>query len=119
MVMNPIKIMGWFKSLIFTKSGIYYNIAKYFVQVRLETIETEYQALELSTIPTDNIKKLKYCGLYTWILNSSDESARDFLAKESNNHHQSGPLDWELVTTRILRQVKQVIRCAQNMIHAL
>ena len=32
--------MGWITSLIFTESGTDYNIAKYFVQVKIETIET-------------------------------------------------------------------------------
>ena len=86
MFMNHIKNMGWITSIVFTKSGTDYNIAKYFLQVRIETIETYYQALEISTLPTDNIKKLKFRCLYTWIFNSSDKSAQDFLAKKSNNH---------------------------------
>ena len=64
-------------------------------------METDYQALEISTQPTDNIKKIKFRGLYTWIFNSSNESAQDFLAKESDNHHQSGPLAWKLLTPKI------------------
>ena len=48
--------MGWLTSLVFTESGTDYNIAKDFVQVKLEAIYTEYQALELSNIPTDNNK---------------------------------------------------------------
>ena len=56
--MNHIKNMGWLTSLIFTKSGTYYNITKDFGQVKLETIETEFQVLELSTSPNDSIKKL-------------------------------------------------------------
>ena len=39
-LMNHIKNMGWLKYLVFTKSGTYYNIAKYFGEVKLETIET-------------------------------------------------------------------------------
>ena len=77
--MNHIENMGWITSFIFTESSKDYNIAKYFGQVKIETIETEYQALEISTQPTDNIKKLKSRGLYTWFFNSSDESAQDFL----------------------------------------
>ena len=80
--------MGWLTSLVFTKSGTYYNIAKDFGQVQLETTKTEYQALELSTNPNNNIKKLKYHGLYTWILNSIKKPAQYFLAKEINNHHR-------------------------------
>ena len=45
MFMNHIKNMGWIISIIFTKSGTDYNIAKDFVKFRLETIETYYQAL--------------------------------------------------------------------------
>ena len=48
--------MGWITSLVFTESGTDYNIAKDFVQVKIETIGTEYQALEVATQPTDNIK---------------------------------------------------------------
>ena len=117
--MNHIKNMGWITSLVFTESGTDYNIAKYFGQVKIETIETDYQALEIATQPTDNIKKLKFRGLYTWLFNSSDESAQDFLAEESDNHHRSGPLAWKLLTTNILRGVKQGICRAQNMIHTL
>ena len=73
MFMNHIKNMGWITSIIFTESGTDYNIAKYFGQVKIETIEIDYQALEIATQPTDIIKKLKYRGLYTWIFNSSNE----------------------------------------------
>ena len=111
--------MGWIKSLVFTKSGTYYNIAKDFVKVIIETIETDYQALEISTQPTNNIKKLKFRGLYTWIFNSSNKSDQYFLAKESDNHHRYVPQAWKLLTTNILHGIKQVIRRAQNIIHTL
>ena len=81
MLMNHIKNMGWLTYIVSTKSVTDYIIAKDFGQVKLETIETEYQNLELSTSPNHNIKKLKYHGLYTWLFNSSDELAQDFLAK--------------------------------------
>ena len=119
MFMNHIKNMDCSTYLVFTKSGIYYNIAKDFGKVKLETIEIDYQALEISTQPPDIIKKLKFRGLYTWLFNSSDESAQDFLAEESDNHHRSGPLAWKLLTTKILRGVKQGISHAQNMIHTI
>ena len=45
MFINYIENMDWFTSLVFTKSGTNYNIAKDFGQVKLEMIETEYQAL--------------------------------------------------------------------------
>ena len=99
MFMNHIENMGWITSLVFTESGTDYNIAKDFGQVKIETIEIDYQALEIATQPTDIIKKLKFRGLYTWLFNSSDESAQYFLAKESDNHHRSGPLAWKLLTT--------------------
>ena len=83
--MNHIKDMGWITSLVFTESGEDYNIAKYFGQIKIETIEIDYQTLEIATQPTDMIKKLKFRGLYTWIFNSSDKLAQDFLAKESDN----------------------------------
>ena len=105
--MNHIENMGWITSLVFTESGIDYNIAKDFGQVRIETTETDYQALEISTQPTDNIKKLKFSGLYNWLFNSSGELAQDPLAKESDNHHRSRPLAWKLLTTKILRGIKQ------------
>ena len=89
MFMNHIENMGWITSLIITESGTDYNIAKDFEQVKIEKIETDYQALKIATQPTDNIKKLKLLGVYTWIFNSCDESSKYFLAKESNNHHQS------------------------------
>ena len=54
MFMNHIKNMGWITSLVFAESGTDYNIAKDFGQVK---IETDYQALEISTLPTDNNKK--------------------------------------------------------------
>ena len=57
MFTNHIKNMGWITSLIFTESGTDYNIAKDFGQVRIDTIEKDYQALEIATQPTDNIKK--------------------------------------------------------------
>ena len=85
--MNHIKNMGWITSLIFTESGTDYNITKDFGQFKIEALETDYQALEIATQPTDDIKKLKFRGLYTWLFNSSNESAQDFLAKESDNHH--------------------------------
>ena len=59
MFMNHIKNMGWITSLVFTESGTDYNIAKYFGQFRIEAIETDYQALEIATQPTDNTKKTK------------------------------------------------------------
>ena len=105
MFMNHIKNMSWFTSLVFIKSGIDYNIGRYFVQLRLEAIETEYQTLEISTIPTDNIKKIKFRGLYTWIFNSSNKSTHDFFATERNNHHLSGTLASKLLNTNILRGV--------------
>ena len=62
-------------------------------------IETDYQALEIATQPTDNIKNIEFCGLYTWLFNSSDESAQDFLTKEIENLSRHiflwGPL-WSL-----------------------
>ena len=91
--------MGWLTSIVFTKSGTYYNIDKDFGQVKIETTETDYQALEIATQPTDNIKKLKFRGLYTWLFNSSDEWAQYLLSEESDNHHLSGPLAWKLLTT--------------------
>ena len=117
--LRHIKNMGWITSLVFTESSTYYRIAKYFGPVIIYTIETYYKALEISTQPTNNIKKLKFRGIYTWLFNSSDVSAQDFIFKESDNHHQSGPLAWKLHTTKILRGVKQGIICAQNMIHTL
>ena len=45
MFMNHIENMGWITSLVFTESGAYYNIAKYFGQVKTETIDKYYQAL--------------------------------------------------------------------------
>ena len=72
MFMNHTENMGWITSLIFNESGTDYNIAKDFGQVKIETIETDYQALEIATQPTDNIKKLKFRGLYTWLFNSRD-----------------------------------------------
>ena len=80
MFMNHIENMVCITSLVFTESGTYYNIAKDFGQVRIETIETDYQYLEFSTLPTDKTKTLKFRGLYTWLFNSRDESAQDFLA---------------------------------------
>ena len=43
--MNHIKTMGWITSLVFTEPGTDYNIAKDFGQVKIETIETDYQDL--------------------------------------------------------------------------
>ena len=119
MFMNHIKDIDWIKSPVFTKSATDYNIAKDFGQVRLDTIQTDYQALEISTLPTDNIKKLKFRGLYTWLLKSSNESDQDFFAKESDNNHQSGPLAWKLLTTNILCGIKQGICLVKNMIHKI
>ena len=45
MFMDHIKNMIWITSLVFTESGTDYNIAKDFRKVRIETIETDYQAL--------------------------------------------------------------------------
>ena len=45
MFMNHIENMGWITSLIFTESGTDYNIAKYFGQVKIDTVEIDYQAL--------------------------------------------------------------------------
>ena len=70
MFKNHIKNMGWITSLVF-------NIAKYFGQVKLETIDKDYQALEIATQLTDNIKKLKFRGLYTWLFNSSGPMLTD------------------------------------------
>ena len=106
MFMNHIKNMGWLTSLVFTESGTDYNIAKGFGEFKIETIKMEYQALELSTSPNYNIKNLKYRALYTWIFNSSNESAQCFFAEESDNRRRSGPLAWKLITTNILRGVK-------------
>ena len=117
--MNHIENMGWIDALVFNESGTDYNIATDFGQVTLETIETGYQTLEAGNLPQDIVKKLKFRGFYTWIFNSSDESAQDFLAETSDKHHRSGPLAWKLITTKILRGVKQGIRRAQNMIHTL
>ena len=116
--MARIENMGWITSLVFTESCIDYN-AKDFEQVKIETIETDYQALEIATQPTYNTKKLKFCGIYTLLFKPSDESALDLLAEESDNHHRSGPLAWKLLTTKILRDVKEGIIRAQNMIHTL
>ena len=119
MFMNHIKNMGWLTSLVCTKSGTAYKTAKYFGQVKLETIKTSYQALELSTSPNYNMKKINYRDLYTWIFNSRDKLGQYFISEESNNHHQSGLLVWNLITTNILRGIKQVIHCAKNMLHTI
>ena len=42
MFMNNIKNMGWITSLVFTESGTDYNIANYFRQIIIDTIETDY-----------------------------------------------------------------------------
>ena len=88
MFMIHIDNMGWLTSLFFAESGTDYNIAKDFGQVKIETTNMEYQALGLSVSPNYNITKLKYRGLYTWFFNSSDELAKYFLSKESNNRHR-------------------------------
>ena len=67
MFMNHMKNTGWITSVLFNVSGMYYNIAKDFGQFIIEMIEIYHQALEISTLPTDNIKKLKFRGLYTWL----------------------------------------------------
>ena len=41
MFMNHIKNMGWIISLVFTESDTYYNIAKDFGQVKIETIKMD------------------------------------------------------------------------------
>ena len=56
MFMNHIKNMGWITSLVFTESGTYHNITKDFVQVRVEMIDTDYQALGISVLTTYKIK---------------------------------------------------------------
>ena len=56
MFMDYIENMGWITSLVFTKSGTDYNIAKDFGKFRIEMIDTDYQDLEIATQPTDNIK---------------------------------------------------------------
>ena len=56
MFMNHIENMGWITSLVFVESGTYYNIANNFRQFRIDSIEIDYQAPEISTQPTDNIK---------------------------------------------------------------
>ena len=81
MFMNYIKNMGWMTSLVFTESGTEYKIPKNFDQIKLETVKTNYKALELAIIPNDNIKKLKYGGLYTWPFNTSNKLAQYLLAK--------------------------------------
>ena len=106
MFMNHIKDMRWLTSIFFTEPGIDYNTANDFVQDKQETIDTEYQVLELAISLNDSIRKLKYSGLYTWIFISSDESAQDLLSKESDEHNQSGPLSWKLITTKILNGIK-------------
>ena len=58
MFMNHMKNMGWITSLVFTESGTDYNIAKYFGQVRLQTIEKDYQALKISISPLITLKNL-------------------------------------------------------------
>ena len=45
MFVNHIKNMGWIIYLDFTESVTDYNIAKEFVQVKIETIDTDHQAL--------------------------------------------------------------------------
>ena len=65
MLMNHIENIGWITSLVFTKLGIYYKIAKDFWKVIIKVIETDYQALKISTQSTDNIKKLKFRDLFT------------------------------------------------------
>ena len=64
MFMNHIENIGWIQSLDFTESDIDYNIAKDFGQVRIETMEKYYQALEISTQPIDNIKNRILRSLY-------------------------------------------------------
>ena len=81
MFMNRIKNIGWFTYLVFTYSGINNIIAKDLFPVKLEMIETEYQAPKISISPNDSITKLKYCGLYTWLFNSSEKSAQNFPAE--------------------------------------
>ena len=49
--------MSWLTSLVFTESVTYYNTTEDFGQVKLEKTEIEYQDREISTLPTDNIKK--------------------------------------------------------------
>ena len=117
MFMNLIKNMGWLTSLVVTESGTDYNIAKDFGEFKIETIKTEYQALELSTSPNDNTKKLEYRVVYNWIFKSRCELSQYFFAKESENYHRSGPLAWKLITTKILRGIKQGLCRAQSMIH--
>ena len=119
MFMNHIENMGWITSLVFTKSATDYNIVKDFGQVKVETIETDYKALEVATQSTENIKKLKLRGLYTWLFNSRDELAQNLLSEEIDNHHQFGPLAWKVLTTNILRGIKKGICCAKNIIHGL
>ena len=68
-------------------TGTYYNIVKNFGHVRIDAIETYYQDLKIATQPTDNMKKIKFHSLYIFLLNSSEESAQDFLAKKIDNHH--------------------------------
>ena len=43
--MARIENMVWITSIVFTESGTDYNIAEDFGQVRIETIEIDYQAL--------------------------------------------------------------------------
>ena len=75
--------MGSIASLVFTESGTYYSIAKGFGKLIIDTIGTYYQALETSIQSTDNIKELKFRGLYTRLFESSNELPQDFLAKEA------------------------------------
>ena len=83
MFMNHIENMGWITSLVSTESGTDYNIVNHFGQVKIETIETDYQELEIATQITDNIKKLKFRGLYTWLFNSSTNRLKIYLPKKA------------------------------------
>ena len=62
MVMNHIINMGWIISLVFTESGTDYNIAEDFGQVKIDTIETDYQALEIATQPLITSKNSNYAA---------------------------------------------------------
>ena len=111
--------MGWLISIVFTYSGIYYNIEKDCVQVKLETIETEYQALELFVGPIDNIKRPKYRGLYTCFFKLKRKIVLiiPYRRKQQSSFISTSVL--EANQHQDLHGVKQVIIHAKNMIHAL
>jgi len=121
MFQTHINNMGWEDIMLYQATGQMtdINLTMNFGQVTFETSQQAHRNTEANSTAEGGKIKLKCKAMYTWLFSSCEEKAQRILVHESETHHDSGPIAWEVITEHATIGNDQAVHLAQNQIHTM